>query len=657
MGIIAFLIIAPVVAAVIHLIVRGETAHAMVSYCASSITAIGACVLAFQYVSAGPIFFNFDSHLISLLFLALDIVLCAVVVRLSVLYKRILPALLAIINLILVLIYELTVEPQLTTVHALYVDELSIIMALIIGVVGGGIGIYSLGYMEDHYRIHSDEPDRRSYFMFLIYSFLSAMFLLVFSNKLSWMFTAWEVTTVASFLLIGFTKSEIAIKNSFTQIILNTLCGISFIAGILIIGSVFHISELSEFLETARQSDVVACLACLPTTLLVLAGLIKAAQAPFQSWLLGAMVAPTPVSALLHSSTMVKAGVFLIIRLSPLLGVTIGSSSTYNPAGILAMLVGGVSFMACSILAVTQSNAKLVLAYSTIANLGLIVACAAVGTSAALWAAIFLLVFHAVSKSLLFICVGSAEHVLGSRDIEHMDGMFTCMPKLARFMIVGICGMFVAPFGMLVSKWAALESFVLSRNIVLIMFLIFGSAATFFFWVKWLAKLSKSVANPRDNKEKGISQSEWFAIWLFGVLTVVLMVLTPLISTRVIVPYLSSVFSDIPHFVLSDPSMLIMIGMLIFLVAFIVIASRCMPETKKSTLYMAGENLGDDRHYLGSMKKSQEVLSRNWYLEEVVNERKVILSTNTFTVILIGIGLIFAATASLSALTFMGGVW
>lgn len=133
-------------------------------------------------------------------------------------------------------------------------------------------------------------------------------------------------------------------------------------------------------------------------------------------------------------------------------------------------------------------NAKRVLAYSTIANLGLITACAGVGTAEAIWAAIFLVIFHAIAKSLLFLCVGTAEHHIGSRNIEDMDTLFERMPKLARLMMLGIMIMFIAPFGMLIAKWATLITLIGTRQIALILMLAFGSAATFMFWAKWLGQ-------------------------------------------------------------------------------------------------------------------------------------------------------------------------
>ena len=243
---------------------------------------------------------------------------------------------------------------------------------------------------------------------------------------------------------------------------------------------------------------------------LAFAGITKAAQMPFQTWLLGAMVAPTPTSALLHSSTMVKAGVFLLVKCAPLYAVCPAPS-------VMVMLVGGITFALCSFMAISQSNAKRVLAYSTIANLGLITMCAGVGTPEAVWAAIFLIIFHAIAKSLLFLCVGTAEHHIGSRDIEDMDLLFERMPRLARFMMLGIMCMFIAPFGMLVAKWATLVSFVDMDQVALILILAFGSAATFMFWAKWLGKLA-GIAGQPENVELTVHKSEWASLLLMVVL-------------------------------------------------------------------------------------------------------------------------------------------
>lgn len=236
---------------------------------------------------------------------------------------------------------------------------------------------------------------------------------LVLSANLIWMYFFWEITSVISFLLIGYTQTKEAVRNSFTALWMNLLGGFGFVIAI----------ALSAFqLGTVQLTDVVKSGAAIPIACLAFAGLTKSAQLPFSSWLLGAMVAPTPSSALLHSATMVKAGVFLLIRLAPAMAGTL--------TGTMVSLIGGFTFIAASMMAIAQNDGKKVLAFSTISNLGLIVACAGIGVEETIWGAILLMIFHAVSKSMLFQAVGATENSLGSRDIENMHGMLLRLPPL-----------------------------------------------------------------------------------------------------------------------------------------------------------------------------------------------------------------------------------
>ena len=211
---------------------------------------------------------------------------------------------------------------------------------------------------------------------------------------------------------------------------------------------------------------------------------------PFSTWLLGAMVAPTPSSTLLHSATMVKAGIYILIRLAPFM--------SGNIVGSFISFIGGFTFLAASFMAISQSDAKKVLAMSTISNLGLMVACAGIGTPETVWACVFLMLFHAVSKSLLFQLVGAVENSLHSRDVEDFHGLLYMMPKQAMFMFIGITGMFLAPFGMLISKWSALKGMVDAKNALIVLFIVFGSAVTSLYWSKWMGKL---IAHPHKTKE------------------------------------------------------------------------------------------------------------------------------------------------------------
>ena len=468
-------------------------------------------------------------------------------------------------------------------------------------------------------------------FFALMFAFLSAMFLIVFSNNMMWVFTGWEITTVCSFLLIGFTRTEEAIKNAFRQIIMNLLGGIAFLVALFVMAIQFQTLSFLEFLQIGIQNPAMVAL---PVTALAFAGLTKAAQMPFHTWLLGAMVAPTPTSALLHSSTMVKAGVFMLIKLAPIM------MACPVPA-VMVILVGGFTFLFCSCMAISQSNAKRVLAYSTIANLGLIVACAGVGTPEAVWAASFLVLFHAIAKSLLFLCVGTAEHHIGSRDIEDMDLLFERMPRLARFMMLGIMVMFIAPFGMLIAKWATLVSFAETGQVALIIILAFGSAATFMFWAKWLGKLSGIAAQP-ENVEVSVHKSEWVSIMVMAVLVILCCVGLPVISWTVIDPYVYSVFGTIGQDI--STTNLWIGSILSALVVVVLFAGLGRSKAKKADIYLAGVSRDNEaRTFRNSLSGESTATARNWYMEDYFGEKRLSpVGTALCTVVII---VAFAASA------------
>lgn len=610
MDMIFFLILFPLIVGLLLLAVKGDKLRgAIVAVSAAAIIIASVWLVVDQYGS-GSTFFDFENENIANIMLILEAVMAAGLFYLGVKHKKYLASILAVIQIALIAWFELGTGHDIIVGSNLYLDGLSMIMILIIGIIGSLIIVYALGYMKDFQHHHSEEKDRRPWFFFLMFVFLSAMFGIVVSNNLMWMLFFWEITTVCSFLLIGFTRTEEAMNNSFRALILNLIGGIAFSAAIIYLGNEHGIIELSQMISLGTVGGVDMTI---PTILLVLAGIIKAAQMPFHSWLLGAMVAPTPTSALLHSSTMVKAGVFLIIKLSPLLGT--------NAPGYMAMLIGGATFLLASMMAISQSNAKRVLAYSTIANLGLIVACAGVGTYAAVWAAIMLLIFHAVTKSLLFLSVGTAEHNIGSRDIEDMDGMFNRMPKLATLMIIGIIGMFLAPFGMLISKWAAMTAFVDSGNLALIVCIVFGSAVTAFYWIKWLGKLTAIVAN-EESIENNVHRTEWTVLGALGAMVVAICLLFPLISSEALVPILDAMFSATDALALSSGNMYIMTAMLVLI---LVLPLLLLGKTKRKIvpLYMNGVNTGTNRSFIGAMDREVNVTLRNWYLEDWFGEAKL----------------------------------
>jgi ech hydrogenase subunit A len=504
----------------------------------------------------------------------------------------------------LMLWLELAQGSKLEAAQNFYVDKFSVIMALINGIVGGGICLYALGYMREYHEVaHREVADRRPLFFGLLFIFMGAMFGIIFANNLVWLFLFWEITTLCSFLLIGYTQTEEARQNALRALVMNLAGGLAFALAIVWFHRQSGSIEL-QALITSKHS-----LALLPAALLCFAGITKSAQLPFCSWLLGAMVAPTPVSALLHSSTMVKAGMYLVLRMAPVI--------TGTTVGLMVAMVGAVTFLVGSLAAITTSDAKKVLAWSTIANLGLIVMCGGIGTYQAVWAGVLLIIFHAVAKCLLFLCVGVVEQRLHSRDIEAMSGLVLNMPRVGVMMLVGMAGMFLAPFGMLISKWAVLKA-VVDAYPALSVFIVFGSAATLFFWVKWMGKLLE-VMKPRQSAEPALALGQAIALYGLAVATFLACLFFPLISSHFIEPYIFAVYGQTTS--MAPGNIIIMIIMMVMIMLFPLSYINYGRGVRVTDAYLGGANVPSSARFLGSGNAEHEVATNNYYLRGVVSEK------------------------------------
>lgn len=584
-------------------------------FASSILLSILAITCVVKSAGALPVRLSFDSEWPEYLMFVLELGMAALVGVLAVKYKNIIALLLAVIQAGLAIFFEVRYGGTIAVRADIVIDQLTIIMLLIVGIIGGLIGVFATGYMKTWQEENPGIKDRRRYFFFVIFAFMSAMFGLVLSNNIQWMYFFWEVTTVCSFLLIGYTRTPEAIKNSFRAVIMNLLGGIAFMIAIIVL------ANDTSILEFDRLGTIPQLYLLVPLTFLCIAGFTKTAQLPFSSWLLGAMVAPTPVSALLHSSTMVKAGVYLFLRIAPNLAVT--------APGYITAFVGGTTFLVGAILAISQRNSKRVLAYSTISNLGLIVACAGIGTYQTIWVALFLMIFHAVAKSLMFLTVGTAAAGLGGLEIEGMRGLIIKMPRIAVMMLAGICGMFVAPFGMLISKWAAMEAFIKINNIVspiMIILIAYGSAATIFFWTKWMGIIIRE-RNPHARHglyEKHVSGEEFVSELILTILTILTCVSFPIISKYSVEPYLLATYGR--SFGLSQSNVFIMVVMmvLILVIPATLILIPLRNKTKIGTAYMAGRTATEDLHFGGSAGVEKQVQVQNYYLGRYFNEKWIL---------------------------------
>ena len=568
----------------------------------------------------------YETPLADHLILLGEILLMILVIVKCIIHKKYWISLLSIIPTAMIAYLELTGEHE--EIAHIYVDRLSALMCLIVGIIGSLIIIYAVGYMDGYHAHHKDIEDRRHYFFLLLFVFMGAMYGFVLSSSLIWLDFFWELTSVCSFMLIGYTQLEEAVTNSFRALWMNLFGGLALAIGIVYY--YYNVGNLSfrEFIEEGIAGNPFSVI---PITLMAFAALTKAAQLPFSPWLLGAMVAPTPSSALLHSATMVKAGVYVLIRLSP--AFQDAATDTLTMTGTMISIIGGFTFCVASVMAIAQADAKRVLALSTVSNLGLMVACAGVGTPETIWACIFLMIFHAVSKALLFLDVGATENSLFSRDIENMHGLINILPRLATFMFIGIAGMFLAPFGMLISKWSALRAMVDEKNMMTLIFIVFGSATTSFYWSKWMGKIIAHVNVETIKPVRDVTKkSELFALWIQAVMMILLCIMFPLLSKVYVDPLLDDMFSSAGEVLpMSILYMLVVIITFVFAIPLITSAySEHMASNTKMS-YMGGINTGTNHNFVDSFGESKKLFLANYYFATRIGVRKLMLPSQVLT--------------------------
>jgi len=604
-----FLIAFPLLIAVLLLIIpRDSVRNILVTGSALVIGIVSLWVL-YAYFNRNTVMFDIPFEPYGNVMTIIELLLAAYILYLGVKHRKTFTIALILLQAGLLIWYEMALKPVMVAENNLFIDQFSIIMALIIGIIGSLICVFALGYMKTYHHHHPEIRDRRNLFFFILFAFLSAMFGLVFSNNLMWIFFFWEITTICSFLLIGYSETEEATNNAFLALSMNLLGGVAFVGAIIFLAVTDPSgkSMMLDYLLTSGQA-----IALVPAVLISFAGITKSALMPFSAWLVGAMVAPTPVSALLHSSTMVKAGVYIIVRFAPVLSGTI--------EGLIIALVGGITFLLASFIAISQTNAKRVLAYSTIANLGLIVACAGIGTFNLIWVAILLIIFHAVAKSLLFLCVGTVEHRIGSRNIEDMGGLIGRMPKIAVMMFIGMAGMFLAPFGMVISKWAAIEAFIQAPfGLIFIAILAFGGSATVFYWSKWMGKIIAVTREP-EVVEDSVTKEKWAVLYILTALVVIAALIFPLISSVLIEPYVMNIYGKTTLLPLANLTiMILMLGLLMFM-PFTMLFYRTAP--KHTGPYMCGRPT-DGHVFAGSIGISRDVVLSNYYMNNYFGEDKI----------------------------------
>ncbi len=316
--------------------------------------------------------------------------------------------------------------PEIGLNISLRLDGLALIFALLITGIGTLICIYAFFYLS-----HKNSLGKLYSLLML---FMAAMLGIVLSNNILLLTVFWELTSISSFLLVGYWKHyEAAQRGALMALTITGLGGLALLGGVIVLGYIGGTYELDALLGMREQIQASPYFN-LALMFILIAAFTKSAQVPFHFWLPNAMAAPTPVSAYLHSATMVKAGIFLIARLFPLL---VGSVWFHG----VVTAVGLITLCFAAFIAIFKHDLKGLLAYSTLSHLGLIVCLLGIGSPLAVAAALFHVLNHATFKAALFMLAGVIDHQTGTRNLRKLGGLWTVLPWTATLSMVAAAAM------------------------------------------------------------------------------------------------------------------------------------------------------------------------------------------------------------------------
>ncbi|HDK5689199.1 TPA: Na+/H+ antiporter subunit A [Staphylococcus pseudintermedius] len=349
--------------------------------------------------------------------------------------------------------------PQIGMNFDVYVDGLGLLFSLLITGIGSLVVLYSISYLS--------QSEQLGHFYCYLLMFMSAMLGVVLSDNLLVLYFFWELTSFSSFLLISFWRhKDKSLYGAMKSMMITVFGGLSLLGGFILLylaSGTWRIRDIIDNVDQIQTSPIFL----LAMIFVIIGAMTKSAQFPFYIWLPDAMEAPTPVSAYLHSATMVKAGIYLIARLTPIFAVSQGWIWAVTAFGLVTLFWGSLN-------ATKQQDLKGILAFSTVSQLGMIMSMLGIGAVsyhfqgdesqlylAAYSAAIFHLINHATFKGALFMITGAVDHATGTRDTRKLGGLMTIMPISFTLSIITSLSMAgVPPFNGFLSKEAFIESMI-----------------------------------------------------------------------------------------------------------------------------------------------------------------------------------------------------
>ncbi|MFF1384359.1 Na+/H+ antiporter subunit A [Arthrobacter sp. NPDC058288] len=410
--------------------------------------------------------------------------------------------------------------PELKIELAFRMDPLAWIMSLLVLGVGALVLVYCARYFKN-------KDSNLGGFGAQLLAFAGAMFGLVTADDLLLMFIFWELTTVLSYLLIGYARTRLSARRSALQaLMVTTAGGLAMLVGLIMLGSSAGTYRISAILEQAPglAAGPAAGAVAAAVVLILIGAVTKSALIPFHFWLPGAMAAPTPVSAYLHAAAMVKAGVYLVARLAPGFAETAYWLPMVLGLGLATMLVGGYR-------ALRQTDIKLILAYGTVSQLGFLTMVVGLGKPDAALAGLALLLAHGLFKATLFLVVGIIDHQSGTRDLRKLSGVYKASRALAVVAAIGAASMAgIPPLAGFVAKESVFEAFVHYGTsgdaagpwgLVVLAGLVLGSILTFAYSARFMWGAFASKPGIAPTPFKAIKPSFLAAPALLSLLTIV----------------------------------------------------------------------------------------------------------------------------------------
>ena len=365
-------------------------------------------------------------------------------------------------------------------------DAMALVMTLLVSGIGALVCIYAVGYFS-----HIEPGQARLAGLMTV--FAGAMLGVVWADHLIALFIAWELTSITSYLLIGNDDRNLRARAAALQALFITGGGgLALLVGLIIIGRSAGTFRLSEMIDSPPSGGALAAgIVCI-----LLGAFTKSAQVPFGSWLPGAMVAPTPISAYLHSATMVKAGVYLVARLAPILATT-------GQWRVLVLAVGSATMIIGGLRALRQHDLKLLLAYGTVSQLGFMMLLFGTGEYKIAQAGIVLLLAHGAFKATLFMLVGIVDHQTGTRDIRHLHGFGSGWLAVKVMAIIGAASMAgLPPLLGFVAKEKAIDTYLeygeFSGSSIVLVVIVIGSILTFAYSARFALGVFGTFGEPDE---------------------------------------------------------------------------------------------------------------------------------------------------------------